>query len=46
MNQTPNTEGVLNPDEELNIQNTKPHVPDPVKKVSKFGNQGMSKFGK
>ena len=36
----------LLPEEEVPLVHGEPHIPEVAKKVSRFGNQGNSKFGK
>lgn len=45
MTQTKKEEEIIEEDEKT-PETPKPHIPEIAKKVSRFGNQGMSKFGK
>ena len=45
MTQTKKDEEIIEEDEKT-PEAPKPHIPEIAKKVSRFGNQGMSKFGK
>ena len=46
MTQTKKDEEIIEEDEKTPDAPKAPHIPEIAKKVSRFGNQGMSKFGK
>lgn len=46
MTQTKKDEEIIEEDEKTPDAPKAPHIPEIAKKVSRFGNLGMSKFGK